>query len=87
LVVLHSVLLSQFVIGLISTNQHWFACAPLSEAELERFSLNASILAQRLNGWWKSISVIMDWSLMVLLGKRLGIVWSHKYCFKGGERN
>jgi hypothetical protein len=38
------VLLSQFVIGLISTNQHWFACAPLSEAELERFSLNASDL-------------------------------------------
>jgi heme/copper-type cytochrome/quinol oxidase subunit 1 len=42
LLVLHSVLLSQFVIGLISTNQHWFACAPLSEAELERVSLNAS---------------------------------------------
>jgi len=40
------VLLSQFVIGLISTNQHWFACAPLSEAELERVSLNASQVRQ-----------------------------------------
>jgi hypothetical protein len=42
LAILHSALLSQFVIGLISKNQHGFAYAPLSEAELERISLNAS---------------------------------------------
>jgi hypothetical protein len=44
----HSALLSQFVIGLISRNQLWSACAPLSEAELERVSSGGDNPLKRL---------------------------------------
>ena len=39
-------------------------------------------LGVRLNRWWKSISAITDWSLMVLLGKKPGTAWSRKFCFR-----